>query len=69
MNGKKIKNVQIGDSFMYNNKKAIVVDFYIMTSYLTKKIIDYKCIAILVDGLAKNEFEIPFATVVRKKIK
>jgi hypothetical protein len=34
-----------------------------MTSYLTKKIIDYKCIAILVDGLAKNEFEIPFATV------
>ena len=65
-----IKGVKIGDKFKYQkNLVAKVVDFHIVTSMKTGKLVQYLCIAQLVNGLAKNEFEVPFASVIRNKIK
>jgi hypothetical protein len=65
-----IKNVKIGDKFKYGkNLTAKVVDFHIVTSLKTSKVVKYLCIAQLIGGLATNEFEVPFASVIRNKIK
>jgi len=65
-----IKGVKIGDKFKLEKTKiAKVVDFYIITSLKTGEIVKYACIAKLVNGLATNEFEVPFASVVRNRIK
>ena len=65
-----IKGVKIGDKFKYQkNLVAKVVDFHIVTSVKTGKLVQYLCVAQLVNGLAKNEFEVPFATVIRNKTK
>lgn len=64
----KINNVTLGDVFKIGkHNKGIVVDFIEKRSLRTKNITGYICIAISV-GLAKNEFEIPFSTVVRNRI-
>jgi hypothetical protein len=65
-----IKGVKIGDKFKYQ-KYGIgkVVDFHIVTSLKTGKLVQYICVAQLVNGLATNEFDIPFATVIRNKTK
>ena len=65
-----IKGVKIGDKFKYQ-KYGIgkVVDFHIVTSLKTGKLVQYLCVAKLIDSLATNEFEIPFATVIRNKTK
>jgi hypothetical protein len=65
-----IKNVKIGDKFKQGkNLEAKVVDFHIVTSLKTGKLVKYICVAQLISGLAKNEFEVPFSTVIRNKIK
>jgi hypothetical protein len=65
-----IKGVKIGDKFKYQkNLVAKVVDFHIVTSVKTGKLVQYLCVAQLVNGLAKNEFEVPFASVIRNKTK
>ena len=65
-----IKGVKIGDKFKYQkNLVAKVVDFHIVTSVKTGKLVQYLCVAQLVNGLAKNEFEVPFASVIRNKVK
>ena len=65
-----IKGVKIGDKFKYQkNLIAKVVDFHIVTSVKTGKLVQYLCIAQLVNGFAKNEFEVPFASVIRNKTK
>jgi hypothetical protein len=65
-----IKGVKIGDKFKYQkNLLAKVVDFHIVTSVKTGKLVQYLCVAQLVNGLAKNEFEVPFASVIRNKTK
>lgn len=65
----RLKNVKIGDIFMSGTKtRAVVVDFHVVTSMKTGKFVDYKCIAQGVNTMAKNEFEVPFATVVRNRI-
>lgn len=64
-----IKGVKIGDKFKSGkNLTAKVVDFHIVTSLKTGKVVSYVCRAELVNALAKNEFDVPFATVVRNKI-
>ncbi len=65
-----IRNVTIGDKFQ-NGKRLIcqVVDFHEVTSMTTKATVNYICIAQGIDSLAKNLFEVPFATVLRNKIK
>lgn len=63
-----INNVSIGDKFTQGKHlKAVVVDFHIVTSMTTGKLIKYTCIAQAM-GLASNTFEVPFANVVRRKI-
>ena len=65
-----IKGVKIGDKFQYQKSRiGKVVDFHIVTSLKTGKLDQYICVAKLVDSLATNEFEIPFATVIRNKVK
>jgi len=66
-----IRNVKIGDKFKQGkNLTAKVVDFHIVTSLKTGKMVKYICIAELTNtALATNEFEVPFATVIRNKIK
>jgi len=64
-----INGVNIGDVFKTGNiKKAKVVDFQVITSLKTGKLIGYKCIAKGIGTIATNEFEVPFATVVRNRI-
>ena len=64
-----LHNVTIGDRF-YKGKNSIceVVDFIELKSIVTGEIIGYQCIAVQVNGLAKNRFETPFSTVVRHKL-
>lgn len=64
-----INGVTIGDKFK-NGKhiEAEVVDFHIVTSLKTGKVISHQCIAIGTNTMAKNEFTVPFATVLRHKI-
>ena len=65
-----IKNVKIGDKFKQGkNLTAKVIDFHIVTSLKTGKVVKYLCIAQLIGVLATNEFEVPFASVIRNKIK
>ena len=64
-----IKGVKIGDKFKSGkNLTAKVVDFHIVTSLKSGKVVSYVCVAELVNALAKNEFDVPFATVIRNKI-
>lgn len=63
-----IKGVKIGDVFKTGkNLKAKVVDFHVVTSMTTGELIGYKCIAKGVGTMTSNEFETPFATVMRNK--
>ena len=65
----KIKGVKIGDKFKSGkNLTAKVVDFHIVTSLKSGKVVSYVCVAELVNALAKNEFDVPFATAIRNKI-
>lgn len=67
-----IKNVTIGDRFRPNNSKhliAEVVDFVECRSMKTGDVTGTICVAKLVNGIAKNSFETPFASVVRWRIK
>lgn len=65
-----INGVTLGDKFISRGTKvkAIVVDFHIVTSMTTGKLVGYKCIAQGI-GVSTNQFEVPFTTVVRGKIK
>jgi hypothetical protein len=64
-----INGVNIGDVFKTGNiKKAKVIDFQVVTSFKTGKLIGYKCIAKSIGTIATNEFEVPFATVIRNRI-
>lgn len=65
----KIKNVSPCDIFIYQNKKAIVLDIGEIKSMLNGEVIEYKCYAKMLEGYANNVFEVPFSTVVRNKIK
>ena len=61
--------VKIGDKFRQGkNLTAVVVDFYDVISVTSGELIKNICVAKLVDGLANNTFEVPFATVMRNKI-
>jgi hypothetical protein len=62
-----IHNFTIGDRF-YKGSICEVVDFIELKSIITGEIIGYQCIAVQVNGLAKNRFETPFSTVVRYKL-
>ena len=64
-----IQNVTIGDRF-YKGKNSIceVVDILQMISTKTGELIGYKCIAVQVNGFARNEFETPFSSVVRNNL-
>jgi hypothetical protein len=64
-----ISGVSIGDKFVVRGKnlKAVVVDFYVVTSMTTGKLVTYTCIA-QGTGVATNTFEVPFSTVIRGKI-
>lgn len=65
----KIRGVSIGDKFKNGTyKTAVVVDFYEVKSMLTGEVIRHECIAKGIDTLAKNEFHVPFNTVIRNKI-
>ena len=64
--------VTTGDRFYLTNDKKSgniyeVVDFWEMRSVVTNALIGYKCIAKGVNTLTKNEFEVPFSTVIRNK--
>lgn len=65
----KIKNVSPADIFIYQNKKAIVLDIAEVKSMITGEILEYKCYAKMLEGYATNLFEVPFAKVARSKIK
>jgi hypothetical protein len=65
----KIKNVSPANIFMYQNKKAIVIDIAEVKSLLTGEVIEYKCYARMIEGYATNNFEIPFSTVAKNRIK
>lgn len=63
-----INNVSIGNKFKTGAKNtAEVVDLIEKRSLTSGKIVGYICIARGL-GLAKNEFEVPFSTVVRNII-
>lgn len=64
-----IKGVKIGDKFK-NGKHMIceVVDFWEIKSTTTGRLIKHECIVKGVGTISSNEFEVPFATVVRNKI-
>lgn len=64
-----INGVNIGDNFDdKHGHKYIVQDIYKVMSTKTGVRIGYICIAQQLNGLASNPFEVPFATVVRRKI-
>lgn len=64
-----INGVKIGDVFKY--KRSItckVIDFHAIMSIKSGKLIGYKCIAKGIGTMATNEFEVPFATVIRNRV-
>ncbi len=64
-----IKGVKIGDKFKHGKTlKAKVIDIHVITSMKTGKLVGYRCMASGEGTLATNEFEVPFATVVRGRI-
>lgn len=67
---KMINGVSIGDVFTFNkvHHKAIVVDILEQRSLADGTIKGHVCIAKPIDGLATNEFPIPFSTVVRNRV-
>ena len=68
-NDAEIMGVKIGDKFKpAKHLISVVVDFYEVTSLTTGKHICFKCIARVSNGLSTNEYEVPFATVVRNKV-
>lgn len=67
-NSTKIHNVSIGDRFRVGKHgQAVVVDLYDVISRTTGECVRSICIA-KGEGLATNEFEVPFSTVVRNRI-
>lgn len=66
---KTYKNVTIGDCFKQGkNLVCQVVDFHEIKSVTTGENKGFLCIAKGVNTMAKNEFDVPFATVVRNRI-
>lgn len=66
---KTIKGVTIGDYFKQGkNLVCQVVDFHELKSVTTGESKGYICIAKGVNTMAKNEFDVPFATVIRNRI-
>lgn len=68
----KINGVTIGDRFyiMEDRKSGLVyevVDFWEIRSVTTGEIVGRKCMAKGLNTLATNEFEVPFATVIRNR--
>ena len=63
----KIKGVQKGNRFNYKNKDYEVVAVCNVVDIETGEVIDTKCYARGITTLAKNVFEIPFATVIKNK--
>ena len=64
-----INGVKIGDVFQYKRSiKCKVVDFHVIMSVKSGKLIGYRCIAKGIGTMATNEFEVPFATVVRNRV-
>lgn len=67
-NNMTIKGATIGDRFKTGkHTTAIVCDFVEKKSLTTGEVVGYLCIA-KSEGLASNEFEVPFTTVLRNKI-
>lgn len=63
-----IKGVSINDIFVYKNHRCKVVDIGAIQSLDTGKTLDYICYAQMLEGLAKNVFEVPFSTVKLNKV-
>lgn len=64
-----INNVTIGDKFKNGGTICEVVDLISLISVATGECVGYQCIAKGINTLSSNKFEIPFATVVRNRIK
>ena len=65
-----IKGVSIGDKFIHGkNIKCEVVDFIGLYSISKGVLVGHQCIAKGIDTMSTNTFEVPFATVVRGRIK
>lgn len=63
-----LKGVKIGDRFRIGRFTiCTVVDFYEIKSMTTGETIGHQCI-VVGSGHATNRFDVPFATVLRKKI-
>lgn len=64
-----LHGVTIGDKFKTGKySTAVVVDFLEKKSKVTGKVVGDICVAKAM-GYAQNEFDVPFSTVVRNKIK
>jgi len=64
-----INGVTIGQKFVYQKSKiGEVVDIYEVISLNTNSRVKYMCIAAGINSLATNQFEVPFATVMRYKL-
>ena len=63
-----IRNVKIGQNFYKGNVICTVVDFIEEKSMVTGQVTGIKCMA-RANSVSTNVYEIPFATVVRNKIK
>jgi len=63
----KIKGVSKGERFNYKNEDYEVVAVCNVVDIETNEVIDTKCYARGITTLAKNVFEIPFATVMKNK--
>lgn len=64
-----IKGVTIGDKFKQGkNIICEVVDFEVMLSMSTGLCTGHRCIAKSTSDLCTNQFDVPFATVIRNKI-
>lgn len=66
---KEPQNVKVDDIFFYRRKyKCKVVDITKEVSIVTGEVINYRCYAKAIEGLATNVFEVPFSTVAINKI-
>lgn len=66
-----INGVKIGDRFTEKTGSKIileVVDFLELRSLTDPDYVSHRCIAKCINGLANNRFEVPFSSVIRRKI-